>query len=156
MTTLTLEAIQAKQDELAELIAKFKVQTSAPTGPTTLVVPEAYIELQPGERYAGAVIDGDGLISHHLVLLPGQADSVNWQAAKAWAAERGATLPNRQEQALLYANLKGCFEANWYWSCEVHEDDGAYAWDQDFDYGYQDIYRQSSDGRARAVRRVTA
>lgn len=50
MTTLTLEAIQAKQDELAELIAKFKVQTSAPTGPTTLVVPEAYIELQPGER----------------------------------------------------------------------------------------------------------
>ena len=155
MTTLTLEAIQAKQNELAELIAKFKIQTSAPTEPTTLVVPEAYIELQPGERYAGSVLDGDGCVSHHLVLLPGQADSVNWHAAKAWAAERGATLPNRQEQALLYANLKGCFEANWYWSCEAYADNGAYDWNQYFNGGGQDFDRQSYEGRARAVRRVT-
>lgn len=153
MNTITLDDIKAAHAKVAELIASYEQQPDVPV--SILALPEAHIELRHGERYAGAVLDEDGCISHHLVLLPGQVDKVTWQAAREWAADRGATLPNRQEQALLYANLKGCFEAEWYWSCEADADAGAYAWVQYFDYGTQYGIPQSYGGRARAVRRVT-
>ena len=113
------------------------------------------IELQAGERYAGVLLHEDGTPSHHVVLLPGAAEEVTWQAAKDWAADAGGELPTRREQALLFANAKTAFEEKWYWSGEEHED-GSYAWFQSFSYGYQGSNRKSYEGRARAVRRVTA
>lgn len=112
MQTVTLQDIKATQDTLAAMIAKFEQQT---TQVDTYTVPEATIDLAAGERYAGLVLDADGAPSHHLVLLPGAAQDVTWQAAKAWADKTGGgELPTRQEQALLYANLKTEFEATWY------------------------------------------
>ena len=116
---------------------------------------EAEIELAPGEHYAGLVLDAEGHVAHHLVLLPGQADGVTWDAAKAWAAGIGGELPTGQEQALLYANLKGKFEQAWYWSSEAHASDGSYAWYQHFGSGLQYSLRKSYECRARAVRRFT-
>jgi len=126
------------------------------TTPTLLTVREAQIELQPGERYAGLVLDAEGHASHHLVLLPGQAESVSWTAAKDWADSAGGELPTRQEQSLLFANLKSEFKPRWYWSAEEYEDDSSYAWIQGFGGGGQVSGIKSFEGHARAVRRFTA
>ena len=151
MSTVTLEAVQQRQAELAAMIEQLKTATAK-----LLIIPEAHIEMHPGERYAGVVLDDDGFVSHHLILLPDEADSVSWPDAKAWASKAGGELPTRQEQALLYANLKGEFKEAWYWSGQEHEDDGSCAWDQSFYDGYQDGTHKSYEGRARAVRRFTA
>ena len=153
MTTITLQDIEARQSELAAMIERFKV---TPTAPILFRVPAADIELQPGERYAGAVLGDDGKITHHLVLLPGEAEAVPWQDAAEWAHEVGGELPTRQEQALLYANLKAEFQPSWYWSSETYESDGSGAWGQNFGSGYQSYYHKSYEGRARAVRRFAA
>ena len=155
MPPLTLEQIQAEHQRLGALIAE--LQVSAETAqPQTYVIPEASIELGPGERYAGLVLDDAGAPLHHLVLLPGEADGVTWDAAKTWADLGPGELPTRQEQALLYANLKGAFQPEWYWSSEEHASDGSYAWGQGFVNGGQYSDRKSYEGRARAVRRFPA
>ena len=113
------------------------------------------IELQPGERYAGLLLNEDGTPSHHVVLRPGDVDDLTWPAAVEWAKQAGGELPSRREQSLLFANAKSAFEEAWYWSGEEHEN-GSYAWHQDFNYGDQYDDRKSFEGRARAVRRVAA
>jgi hypothetical protein len=110
--------------------------------------------LKPGELYAGIILGHSGQPDHHLVLLPGEAESVTWDAAKAFAAEAGGELPTRREQALLYANLKAEFKLNWYWSGEQHAAYDSYAWTQGFSYGGQDFNVESVSLRARAVRRL--
>lgn len=83
------------------------------------------------------------------------AKKLTWQAAKDWAAAMGATLPNRQEQALLYANCKPHMKPEWHWSCEEHEDAASFAWYCLFDSGDQyGILLKSSEGSVVAVRRV--
>lgn len=149
---ITLEQIQAEHTRLGALIAA--LQTS--TRQVLFRLRGADIELQPGERYAGLVLDADGLASHHLVLLPGEAENITWPNAKDWATKAGGVLPTRQEQALLYANLKAEFQPRWHWSAEEHESNGSGAWGQNFNYGNQDINGKSYEGRARAVRRVRA
>jgi hypothetical protein len=151
MTTVTLQAIKTEHARLAAMIAA--LESSAPK---LMVLREAQIELHPGERYAGLVLDSDGLASHHLVLLPSAAEDVSWQDAKTWAASAGGELPTRQEQALLYANLKSEFEPRWYWSGQEHESDSSCAWNQVFNYGYQGGIGKSCQARARAVRRFAA
>ncbi len=115
----------------------------------------AGVELRRGERYAGVLLNEDGTPSHHLVLLPGDAEDVTWQAALDWAKQAGGELPSRREQSLLFANAKSAFEEAWYWSGEAHEN-GSCAWYQDFYYGIQNDLHKSYEGRARAVRRVAA
>ena len=149
---ITLDTLKAEQIRLAAMIEQFSQQSQ----PTLLILPETAIHLQPGERYAGPVMDADGFISHHLVLMPGLREDITWKDAMAWAEEIGGALPSRQEQALLYANLKSEFEPKWYWSGQVHEDDSSFAWGQFFYGGGQSYGHQSYEGRARAVRRVTA
>ena len=152
MTTITLESIKAEQTKLAELIANFEKQALTKA---EFHFPETVIELAPGEHYAGLIIGKDGEPSYHLVLLPGDAEGLNWKDAKAWGAGQGGELPTRREQSLLFANLKDKFEKAWYWSSEEYEPDTAYAWCQDFDYGYQiTIHKSTSGCRARAVRRL--
>ncbi|KVT62254.1 hypothetical protein WK54_07745 [Burkholderia ubonensis] len=100
------------------------------------------------------ILDENQRPIHHLILLPGDAADLDWEAAKAWAAERGGELPTRREQSLLFANLKGEFESTWYWSGERHESNSGWAWYQHFNTGYQDDSHQHYELRARAVRRL--
>jgi hypothetical protein len=149
MSDITLEAAEAKLTELTELIAKLRMQSMA------ITLPEKTIVLQPGERYAGAVLDADGKVSHHLVLLAAKPEGeLSWQAAMNWAKSVGGELPTRQEQSLLFANCKTQFDARWYWSSEVYESDASCAWFCSFRYGNQDSLHKSYEGCARAVRRA--
>jgi len=150
--TITLQHIEAKQTELATLIANFSAQAAKPT----TVRFTADITLATGEVYAGLILGTEGQPRHHLVLLPGEAEDLEWEEAKAWAIEAGGELPTRQEQALLYANCKAYFQPTWYWSSEAHDSDGSYAWSQVFNGGYQSSGRKVSTLRARAVRRFPA
>ena len=153
MSSITLEAIEARQTELNQLIAQFKA--GAANQRTILVINEAAIGLDPGEHYAGVVLDEAGQVIHHLVLMAQRPDKkLTWQAACEWAASVGGELPSRQEQALLYANCKPHLEPVWHWSGEKHEDDASYAWFCYFGNGHQGYGRKSYEGAAVAVRRV--
>ena len=157
MTPITLEDIKATQDKLASMIAALQTQQAAtPTAaPTVFTVPSAEITLQPGELYAGLVLDATtGQPSHHLVLLPGDQDCMTWQAANEWAQAQGGQLPTRQEQALLFANLKREFESASYWSGEQYS--ASSAWMQNFGNGSQSSYDHYYELRVRAVRRLNA
>ncbi|MBU7436484.1 DUF1566 domain-containing protein [Paraburkholderia fungorum] len=148
--TITLEAIKAEHTKVGEMIAAFERQAA-----TTVYHIEAHaITLAPGERYAGLILGENGEADHHLILLPGEAEDVNWEDAGKWAAERGGVLPNRREQSLLFANLKGEFQGAWYWSGQKHETNSGWAWCQYFSCGYQAYYPTGTKLRARAVRRL--
>lgn len=151
MPTVTLSEIKAAQHRVAEMIAAF--ESAAKASSTMLIVREAAIELQPGETYAGLLLDDAGTPSHHIILLPGQVTG-DWEEAKAWAQKAGGELPTRREQSLLFANCKGKFEAAWYWSSEQFS--ASLAWVQYFNYGTQDDNGKSAELRARAVRRFAA
>lgn len=107
--------------------------------------------LQEGEKYAGFTIK-DGKPFEHIILLPGKSEEVEWEEAKTFATEQGGRLPNRQEGALLYANLKYQFEEDWYWLADEHSSGSA--WFQYFSDGYQGYGDKYDDNLARAVRSV--
>lgn len=117
----------------------------------TIALPHLY----DGERYAGIVLDDANEPSYHLILLPQQFEiGMTWDAAMEWAKSIGATLPTRQEQALLYANLKTAFRLGWYWSMEQSSDFGDIAWAQYSDNGIQfGAQKLSERGFGKAVRR---
>jgi len=149
MTTITLESIETRQTELADMIARFKAQ------PAHVALPAACIALQPGERYAGMVLDDAGQLKHHLILMaqrPGK--KLAWQPAMDWAASVGGTLPDRQEQSLLYANCKTHLPEGWSWSSQTHADDASCAWCCYFTSGYQSDDHKSYEGSAVAVRLI--
>jgi hypothetical protein len=147
--TITLEQIAADHVRIGAMIEAFKKQPQS----TEYRVAAVTIPLAAGERVAGAILNDDGTLSHYVILLPGEAESVNWQDAVAWATERGGELPTRREQSLLFANLKDGFESAWYWSGERHEENSGWAWYQSFGYGGQNGGAQRYEFRARAVRR---
>ena len=147
--TTTIEQVEEQQKKLNQMIADLKASISSTYG-----IPEALIELKSGEHYAGIALDAEGEPSHHLILLPGDVD-MTWSKAREWAASIGGELPTRQEQALLFANLKGKFEPAYYWSNEQHASYTDYAWYQGFTTGTQDNTTKGSELRARAVRRLT-
>ena len=149
MSTITLDDIKATQARLAEMIASLEAQQQA----RTFDIPAASIGLQPGEHYAGIVLGHNDEPSYHLILLPGDVESVTHDAALKWAEEVSGELPNRRDQALLYANLKSKFAAAWYWSSVLYESDQGYAWYQVFYDGYQGSSYRSDEFRARAIRR---
>ena len=151
MTYVTLDDIQALNVALADLISLFESQTKIIQ---TVNIPEVNIDLRNDEHYAGAVFDGNGKPTHHLILLPGEAKSIAWPDALTWAEQAGGALPTRQEQALLYANLKPHFKGAWYWSSKQHAGNEPYAWFQNFDNGYQDDGHKDEKSYARAIRRV--
>jgi len=145
--TLTLAAIEEKQSELAQMIEHFKSQRMP------FIIPNATINLRHGERYAGIILDDEGNPDHHLILLPGEAEAIQWEDAKKWAADHDGELPTRREQAVLFANLKGEFKEAAYWSGQRYKDE-RYAWYQYFDDGYQTFNDTYGELRARAVRRL--
>jgi hypothetical protein len=109
--------------------------------------------LAEGETYVGCIGDAAGNL-HHIILLPGDNDDATWKEQMAWAKSIGGDLPNRIEQAMLFANFRDQFKRIWYWSCETHASDSDYAWVQHFSYGGQYDYPESCKLRARAVRRL--
>lgn len=111
--------------------------------------------LSKGERYAGILLDDDGAPNAHLILLQGELEASSWQESGSWAKKQGGALPTRQEQALLFANLKKHFQQAWYWSGTPSADDESYAWFQDFSYGNQLYDHKDYKLRAVAVRRVS-
>ena len=151
MTYIALDAIKAEQSRIADLISLFESQTKIIQ---TVNIPEVNIDLRNDEHYAGAVFDGNGKPTHHLILLPGEAKSITWPEALTWGEQAGSALPTRQEQALLYANLKPHFKGAWYWSSEQHAGGEAYAWCQYFLDGHQGLDHKGDGLRARAVRRL--
>jgi hypothetical protein len=110
--------------------------------------------LHDGEQYAGLIIGKEGKPDHHVVLLPGEAQDVSWNAAREWAGSHGGELPTRRELALLYANCREQFERVWYWSSEPQEPREQLVWGQNFTSGIQTMYGRPFRGRARAVRRL--
>ena len=110
-------------------------------------------ELSEGEFYAGILLGKDGEPDHHVILLPGQANDVNFKQAQQFSADIGGDLPTRREQSLLFANLKEQFEDRWYWSGTQHASYSVFAWGQGFLNGYQHYCHKSIEHRARAVRR---
>lgn len=150
MTNITLESIKAEQTKLAEKIAAFEQQQVS-----ALFFPEATIKIAAGERFAGLIVGKDGEPSYYLILLPGQANDINWKDAQTWAKGQGGELPTRREQSLLFANLKEQCDPNWYWSSDTHESDSAYAWCQLFYNGCQNNHHKlTTRCRASAVRRL--
>jgi hypothetical protein len=144
-----LSEIKSIKTEIAKLHERVAaIESSA----LTIEIPAAKIELRSGERYAGLELDANGKPACHLILLPREAVDLTWDEAVAWAKEQGGELPTRQDQALLYANLKAEFSPAWHWSCEQRADSPDYAWMQSFGNGCQYYARKSGHGRARAVR----
>lgn len=105
------------------------------------------------ELYVGALTDESGEL-YHLILLPGDNDDANWQTQMDWAKSIGGDLPNRIEQAMLFAYQKAQFQEDYYWSNTQHASDSDYAWIQSFSYGIQISITKSAERRARAVRRL--
>ena len=146
---ITIQEIKATQEKLAGMIAAFTTQAKR-----RITFPEADFELNDGEEYAGIILGKDGTPDHHLILLPGEVEEVNWKDAKEFAAKAGGELPTRREQALLYANLKEQYTDNYYWSGEQHAAYSDCAWYQHFDFGGQGYSSKYIKLRARAVRRL--
>ena len=149
---ITLEHILERQRELNEIIDRYR-NTSAKRPP--IDIKASTILLGPGEHYAGVILDESGQIKHHLVLMaerPGK--DLSWSEAMAWASKVGGQIPDRQEQALLYANCKQHLQAVWHWSSQTHESDASSAWYCYFIHGGQNGLRKSYEGAAVAVRRV--
>ena len=109
--------------------------------------------LNDGEVYIGLIEDANGE-AYHLVLLPGDNDDATHQDQLEWAKSIGGDLPNRIEQAMLWANHRDQFKKDWYWSNETHHDESAWAWYQHFSHGTQYGSLRRSELRARAVRRL--
>jgi hypothetical protein len=109
--------------------------------------------LTDGEIYVGCIGDAAGVL-HHVILLPGDNDDATWEAQMEWAKSIGGDLPNRIEQAMLWANHRDQFQKDWYWSNEMHHSESGWAWYQLFSNGYQDGLLRYGELRARAVRRL--
>ena len=122
------------------------------TAAALATIPAAIGAAFGGGIYAGISRGVDGAPDQRLVLLPGEAVDVDWEAAGAFAASVGGELPTRAEQALLFANLKDQFQPRWHWSSE--QAGPSTAWVQLFDDGTQANGNRSDEGRARAVRRL--
>ena len=109
--------------------------------------------LKAGEHYAGLLLGKNGELDQHLVVVAVNDTDANWTKQTAWAKSVGGELPTRRELNLLRANLRELFNPDWYWSCEAHESDSAFAWCQLFLYGTQLLNPKSAALRAVAVRR---
>jgi len=150
---IEIELTQRSKAILAALSKTISPQFQADDEPVAPAAVTA-LNLQPGEHYAGVVLDDNGNVKHHLVLMAARPDSkLAWQPAMDWATGIGGTLPTRQEQALLFANCKPHLEAEWHWSSETHANNAAYAWHCHFHDGYTGFYHESYEGIAVAVRR---
>lgn len=111
-------------------------------------------ELAEGETYVATLFDAANGKGYHLILLPGDNDDATHESQLEWAKSIGGDLPNRIEQAMLWANHRDQFKKDWYWSNEIHHSESGWAWYQYFGYGGQNNIYRTTELRARAVRRL--
>jgi hypothetical protein len=111
--------------------------------------------LAEGELYIGALGDKTGDV-YHVILLPGDNDDATFEKQLEWAKSIGGDLPNRIEQAMLFANFRDQFVRDAYWSNTPDTDPGysGWAWYQYFRSGTQLHFHTDNELRARAVRRL--
>jgi|SRR6516164_270224 hypothetical protein len=148
MSAETLEALKADYEQLGARIAAYEANR-----PRVLNIAGVDVELHTGEHYAGAVLNEDGTVKHHLIRMAARpTERMTWADACAWAKSVGGDLPTRQEAALLFANCKPHLIADWHWTSEEHENASS-AWSCLFSYGTQYYYHKSCEGLAVAVRR---
>lgn len=105
-----------------------------------------------GGIFAGITTCADGTHVAVVLLTDKPSRDLNWKGATAWAETVGGQLPTRPVAALLFANLKAQFTADWHWTCEAYGGSGA--WMQTFYSGYQDTGTQKNENCARAVRMI--
>ena len=117
--------------------------------PTIVYLPE----INKGEVYVGGTISPDGRITH-TILMSEERLVKNWDAGMTFAQQQGGDLPNRIEQAMLWAHHRKFFQERAYWSNEQYAHDSDYAWYQSFINGYQGNWHKADETMARAVRRV--
>jgi hypothetical protein len=119
-------------------------------------------EYWPGQGgiYAGDIRGRDGRPNARLIVGPEIDGEMKWKKAMDAAAKieveghSDFSLPYREEQALMFANVPELFKKEWYWSQEQSAGYADSAWAQDFRDGYQDWRHEGYDFRARALRRV--
>lgn len=114
--------------------------------------------LADGEIYVGAIGNKAGE-AYHLILLPGDNGPATLADQLAWAKSIGGDLPNKLESMMLFCHAKDQFQDEAYWTNETFVDpddpeNTAWAWFQDFYYGYQRSNLKLNALRARAVRRL--
>ena len=148
--TITLEEIKEQQTKLAKMIASIE---AAMKEPRFFEYQGEQIPLANGERYVGTIISACGTKRHHTILLPDEIEDSTWEGSMEWATGLGGDLPDRIEQALLFACMKECLQGAYYWS-NTHNSNSGEAWGQHFDYGGQYPYYKGATLRARAVRRI--
>ncbi len=149
MSEVTIELVQAKQNELASMIEALQRKQQ----PTTLRIPAVEIELFPGEWYAGAVLNDDGSVKHHTVVSKESDETRDYDQTQAWAKGLGLSAPTIQEARLIVAHKYGRLaDMTWFWTCEPHSN-SAYAWYCHLNFGNGDLTRSSLGGGV-AVRRV--
>ena len=113
-----------------------------------------------GGIYRGIARGPDGAPDYHVIEHKDERVGIAWQPAMDWAqgleadGHRDFALPRRPEQSLQFANGKGEFAEEAYWSCEQCAGNESYAWYQDFGDGFQIITHKDLRLRARAVRRI--
>ncbi|WAL81516.1 hypothetical protein OYT13_16895 [Pandoraea sp. XJJ-1] len=153
MTRVTLEAVYAKQTELAELTASLLAAVATPKT-TRIEIPAAVVELRPGEHYAGEVLNEDGTLKHRLVLVAVSPEAAHsWEGSAEFAKNLGYGRPTRAEARLLLANCRPHLpKEGWFWTDEAHEN-ASYAWYCNLDFGGTSLTHKSSEGLAVAVRR---
>ena len=112
--------------------------------------------LADGEIYLGGFVDQNGDVTH-TILLPGDNDRGTWQQQMDWAKSIGGDLMTRAELVIAYEQHRYLFKKTAYWSNQPDTDPGysGWAWYQRFLSGSQSTYRQGSELRARAVRRLS-
>lgn len=145
-TTLSLDGAELTVETSALFRAWFERHLCKPSAPS-FSVPTA----RPGERYLGSIIEPNGRV-HHTFLMPGD-EKKNWNDGWKWAQSKGGDLPDRIEQAMLFAYMPEEFQKEAYWSNTQHAADSDGAWYQDFDHGDQHDGYKTGELRVRSVRR---
>lgn len=146
--TLTVSAEAAARAYIERIFSPRSVQVSLVTK-----FPRIGASLEDG-TYAG-IARGDKA-DCPLIVGPQAPKSMNWEAAKEYAAtQTGWRLPTRKEQALCFANVPELFEKDWYWSGEQYEAYGGFAWAQSFSSGVQDCFHGYDGFRVRLVRSIS-
>ena len=115
---------------------------------TTITTPE----LNPGETYAGALINPDGT-GHHIIILPTLLPKLTWDQSLKAAADAGGDLPTRPEAAHIFAQVKKRPQSGWHWTNEQYAGDSDYAWTQLFGHGDQYHWHKDHAFPAVLVRR---
>jgi hypothetical protein len=105
-----------------------------------------------GGIFAGLTTTPAGAHAAVVLLADKPSEPLTWKDAMAWADGLGAVLPTRPVAALLFANVKDQFEADWHWTADQYG--ASSAWGCFFSSGRQSYGRKSAEGAARAVRLI--